>query len=149
MVEKSEIQKNIQSSLNASEVDEEINNNINNDVLRKTINVKTMVKKENKLEIEELLKERQSKIKLLNYINVLQIFLLLVGACFWFLTSSFKESTTVHDIFWMTSGMCNVLFLWLESFKKSIYKQLNNIKTIILKYDDTNWKNELLDIADY
>jgi len=82
MVEKSEIQKNIQSSLNASEADEEINNNINNDVLRKTINVKTMVKKENKLEIEELLKERQSKIKLLNYINVLQIFLLLVGACF-------------------------------------------------------------------
>lgn len=36
------------------------------------------VKKENKLVIEQLLYERQNKIKYLNYINVIKIFLLLI-----------------------------------------------------------------------
>jgi len=141
MVSKIEKQESIQSQINDDE-----NNDKNIDIMRKTINVKTMIKKENKLEIEQLLHERQSKIKLLNYINVIQIFLLLIGACMWFLTTSFKETTSIHNILWIISGMMNVIYLSFDWYKKNIYKQINNIKTTISNYNDQSSKNDLLEI---
>jgi len=139
-ITKLEKQQSIQWQNN---VDDE-NNNI--DILRKTINVKTLIKQENKLEIKELLNQRQWKIKILNYVNIIQIFLLIIAWCFWFLSTSFKETWTLHNIFWMISGMCSVLYLSLEWYKKMIYKQLTSIKNIISAYDDTSWKNDLLEI---
>jgi len=119
------------------------NNDKNIDIMRKTINVKTLVRNENKIEIKELLNQRQNKIKMLNFINVIQIFLLLIGACMWFLTTSFRETSSIHNILSIISGMYNVIFLWFESYKKMLYKQLNSIKTTIKNYNDTNSKNEL------
>jgi len=139
-ITKLEKQQSIQWQNN---VDDE---NKNIDILRKTINVKTLIKQENKLEIKELLNQRQWKIKILNYVNIIQIFLLIIAWCFWFLSTSFKETWTLHNIFWMISGMCSVLYLSLEWYKKMIYKQLTSIKNIISAYDDTSWKNDLLEI---
>jgi len=141
MVSKIEKQQSIQSQINDDE-----NNDKNIDIMRKTINVKTLVRNENKIEIKELLNQRQKKIKMLNFINVIQIFLLLIGACMWFLTTSFRETTSIHNILSIISGMCSVVYLWFDWYKKNIYKQLNNIKTTISNYNDQSSKNDLLDI---
>jgi len=142
MVSKLEKQQSIQSQIN-NDID---NENKNIDIMRKTINIKTLIRNENKSEIKELINERQWKIRMINHINVIQIFLLIIGACMWFLTTSFRETSAIHNILSIVSGMCNVIFLSLDWYKKNLYKQLNSIKTTISNYNDQSWKNDLLEI---